>query len=205
MGTPVLVPLPHFGPYRCALSLNQRKQPGRRSAFSSRLLLLEQVPPEPQPPLAIAHFVTFGVVDRIAPAQPSLNERQTRHLPATGDVPGAGFFRFHCSLLGAENVYVGGPSLGLSSTLRSLAAFFSSRHSPSAERAGPNFVFHASLFQNCEWSTVESHCLCFAGSFPLKAVFPFSRCSVISFVWPFQSGMFLSQSEYAPFEDARIS
>src|SRR5215472_7886173 len=130
MGTPVLVPWPYLAPSRCALSFNQWKQPGRRSAFSSRLLLFEQVPPEPQPPLAIAHFVTFGLENSVAPAQPSLNEqvRQTRHGKSrSGLVSIPSFFAYGLCLWGAENVYVGSQSLGLSSTTSKPSRHFSSK------------------------------------------------------------------------------
>jgi hypothetical protein len=55
------------------------------------------------------------------------------------------------------------------------------------------------------WTAFWRYWLCLAGSVPLSAVFPLSRRSVISLVWPFFNGMFFSQSEYAPFELARKS
>jgi hypothetical protein len=56
-----------------------------------------------------------------------------------------------------------------------------------------------------EGSFETLYCFCFAGKFPLSAVFPFNNRSAISFVWPFLSGMFRSQSEYAPLAEALIS
>ena len=150
MGTPVLVPWPYLAPSRCALSFNQWKQPGRRSAFSSRLLFFEQVPPEPSPHLAIAHFVTFGLVDSVAPAQPSLNEQVAKRAnrrgsgsPRSGLLSIPSFFAYGLCLWRAENIYAGGQSSGLSSTTSKpsrLAAFFlrSTRRQP--KRAGPDFV-----------------------------------------------------------------
>src|SRR5215469_10868480 len=146
MGTPVLVPWPYLAPSRCALSFNQWKQPGRRSAFSSRLLLLEQVPPEPQPPLAIAHFVTFGLVYSVAPAQPSLNEQVAKRSNRRAGSPRSGLFRFHRSLLmsfayGARRTYTSEVGAWVClRRLRSLAAFFLRGTRRLPKRAGPNFV-----------------------------------------------------------------
>src|SRR5215469_4300936 len=143
MGTPVLVPWPYLAPSRCALSFNQWKQPGRRSAFSSRLLLVEQVPPEPSPHLAIAHFVTFGLVDSVAPAQPSLNEQVAKRAnrrgsgsPRSGLLSIPSFFAYGLCLWRAEKICAGGQSSGLSSTTSKPSRLFSSKHSPSAEACG---------------------------------------------------------------------